>query len=71
MAPTKVAKPRMGMPEIRIKAKTLGINPGKMRKAELIMTIQSAEGYTPCFGTSHGFCSHTDCCFMDDCLKIK
>lgn len=71
MAITKVTKQRMNMPEIKMKAKALGINPGKMRKAELILAIQAAEGYTPCFGTSYGYCSYTNCCFMDDCLKVK
>ncbi len=71
MALTKVVQPGMKMPEIRDKAKALGIKPGKMRKAELITAIQTAEGNTPCFGTSNGYCPYTDCCFMDDCLKIK
>jgi hypothetical protein len=82
MPATKVAKKRvtkkragtekgMGMPEIRIKAKSLGITPGKMKKVDLIHTIQLAEGYTPCFGTSNGQCSNTDCCFIKDCLKIR
>jgi hypothetical protein len=67
----KVEARRMTMPEIRLKAKALGLKPGKMKKADLIHTIQLAEGYTPCFGYSNGSCSYTDCCFMDDCLKIK
>ena len=71
MALTKAAKPQMNMPEIKNKAKALGIKPGRMRKAELITTIQIAEGNRPCFGTSNGYCPYTDCCFMDDCLKIK
>jgi len=61
----------MKMPEIKQKAKMLGMRPGKMKKTELIRAIQLAEGYTPCFGTSNGQCLHTDCCFMEDCLKIR
>ena len=61
----------MGMPEIRTKAKGLGINPGKMNKTELIHAIQVAEGCTPCFGRSNGQCAHIDCCFIADCLKIR
>lgn len=58
--------------ELKKKAKPLGINPGKMKKQELIHSIQKAEGYTPCFGKSNnGQCPYTDCCFMDDCLAIK
>ena len=61
----------MKLPEIKTKAKTLGINPGKMKKNELIQAIQQAENNTPCFGTAVGQCEYADCCFMDDCLKTK
>jgi hypothetical protein len=71
MAATKVAKKSIGMPEIRKKAKALGITPGKLKKAELIHTIQVNEGCTPCFGRSYGNCTSTDCCFMTDCLKLQ
>jgi len=71
MAATKVAKKSMSMPEIKMKAKALGINPGKLKKAELIHSIQAAEGCTPCFGRSNGQCTNTDCCFMKDCLKLQ
>jgi len=47
MPAIEVAKKRINMPEIRVKAKALGITPGKMKKAELIHAIQQAEGYTP------------------------
>ena len=59
----------MTMAEIGQKAVSLGIQPGQMNKAELIHSIQKAEGNTSCFGTSNGQCPHTDCCFMADCLK--
>lgn len=71
MTATEVAKKRINMPDIRVKAKALGITPGKMKKAELIHAIQQAEGYMPCFGRSNGQCHYTDCCFMKDCLKVK
>jgi hypothetical protein len=61
----------MKMTELKEKAKPLGINPNKMKKQELIHSIQKAEGYTPCFGKSNGQCPYIDCCFMDDCLTIK
>ncbi len=61
----------MKMLEIKEKARALGINPGKMNKAELIHAIQTAEGNTPCFGKSNGHCPHTNCCFVEDCLKIR
>jgi len=61
----------MKIDEIKKKAKALGINWGKMKKTELIRAIQEAEGNTPCFGTSNGTCPYTDCCFIEDCLKIQ
>jgi hypothetical protein len=60
----------MTMTEIGQKAISLGIQPGQMNKAELIHSIQRAEGNAPCFGTSNGQCPYTDCCFMADCLEV-
>jgi len=71
MPATIVARKSISMTEIKAKANYLGINPGKMKKPELIHAIQTAEGCTPCFGRSNGQCSNTDCCFMKDCLKTK
>ena len=71
MPSTQIAEKRMGMPEIRMKAKALGLTSGKMKKADLIHAIQIAEGCLPCFGKSGGQCSYTDCCFMKDCFKTK
>ena len=68
---TRVAEKRMGMPEIRMKARALGLTPGNMKKPELIHAIQTAEGYTPCFGRSNGRCIHADCCFTQDCLEFR
>ncbi len=67
MAATKVAQKRISMPEIKNKAKALGIRPGKMKKEELIRAVQSAEGNNPCFGTAGGDCTNTECCFIRDC----
>ena len=61
----------MKLIEIKQKAKTLGIKPAKMKKTELIHAIQQAENNTPCFGKSDGQCPYTDCCFIEDCLKIN
>jgi hypothetical protein len=71
MPPAKVLVKSMKVAEIKMKAKNLGVTPGRMRKAELIHAIQLAEGYTPCFGRSNGQCSSVDCCFMADCLKLR
>lgn len=61
----------MKMPELKEKAKALGVALGRKKKAELIHTVQEAEGYTPCFGRSNGQCPQSDCCFMEDCVKIS
>lgn len=71
MPTTQMTPKKMGMPEIRIKAKALGLKTGKIKKADLIHAIQIAEGCTPCFGKSDGHCPYIDCCFMVDCLKTK
>ena len=39
MPAIEVAKKQLSMHEIKVKAKALGITPGKMKKAELIHAI--------------------------------
>ncbi len=66
------AKPkRMTMPGIREHARNLGITPGKMKKAELIHSIQIAEFCTPCYGRSNGECPWGDCAWRSDCFKTN
>jgi len=59
------------MSEIKIKAKALGIDCGKMKKTELIHAIQKAEGFTACYGCSTGRCPWTQCCWRGDCFRAK
>ena len=61
----------MKMAQIKEKAIALGVNPGKMKKTELIRAIQQAEGNNTCYGYSNGQCQNAVCCFFTDCLKIK
>jgi hypothetical protein len=61
----------MTIKDVKQKAVALGILPPSMKKADLIHAIQRREGYNPCFGTSKGDCPYGDCCFRDDCLKVK
>ncbi|MHC4495018.1 MAG: SAP domain-containing protein [Planctomycetota bacterium] len=68
MPATKSVEKRISLPEVKLKAKALGLKLGKAKKTELTHAIQTAEGCTPCFGKSDGRCSYIDCCFMDDCL---
>jgi len=58
----------MKMPEIKKKAQAAGVNPTKLKKADLIRAIQTAEGNTPCFERSNGTCPYMDCCWREDCL---
>ncbi|MHC4187520.1 MAG: SAP domain-containing protein [Planctomycetota bacterium] len=67
----KDRKKSMKIAEVREKAKYLGIVHGKMKKAELIHTIQEWEGNTPCFGRSDGQCTNEACCFIVDCLRTR
>ncbi len=61
----------MNMTEIIKKAKSIGIDPGRMKKTELIRSIQTAEGCVPCFGSTDGECAHTECCFAQDCFIVS
>lgn len=58
----------MKMPDIKKKAKALGLDAGKMKKADLILNIQRAEGNKPCFGTGTPACPYLDCCWREDCI---
>jgi len=71
MSPIDVAAKSMTINEIKAKAKTLGVEPGKMKKPELIHAIQRAEGYAPCYGRANGNCPWTQCCWRSDCFKAK
>jgi hypothetical protein len=71
MALVKTAEKTMSMAQIKDKATYLGINPGTMKKTELIHAIQAAENNQQCYGTTNGTCQWTNCCFRTDCLKIR
>jgi hypothetical protein len=71
MAILSVKSKRMSFSQLKAKAEKLGVNPGRMEKTELIHSIQKAEGFTPCFGTTNGSCPQEACCFRDDCLTLK
>jgi hypothetical protein len=71
MSPMAATRKGLTMPQIKEKAKLLGINAAKMKKAELIHAIQKAEGCTPCYGRSNGNCPWTQCCWRGDCLSSQ
>ncbi len=58
----------MVVKEIKAIAKKMGISAGKMKKADLIRTIQQTEGNTPCFQTGNmDTCGQENCCWRSDC----
>ncbi len=61
---------KMKMPEIKKKAKALGVEAGKLKKADIILAIQKAEGNTACFGTGTPACPYLTCCWREDCISV-
>ncbi len=62
----------MKLQEIKKIAKTRGIKAGNMKKAELIHTIQGAEGNFDCYGSAvSGFCDQFNCLWREDCLLVS
>jgi hypothetical protein len=59
----------MDVAVIRQKAKSLGVKVAKKDNAELIKSIQQAEGNTPCFKTASGSCNQLNCLWRMDCLS--
>ena len=58
----------MTVKEIQGIAKKMGLKAGKMKKADLVQTIQTAEGNTPCFQTgAAGSCGQDNCMWRSDC----
>jgi hypothetical protein len=57
----------MNMKQVKAKAKALDVKPGRLKKADLIRAIQSAEGNSPCYQTAQNDCVQNDCCWKDDC----
>jgi hypothetical protein len=62
----------MKMQEIRSIAKEKGLKVGKMNKADIIRTIQRAEGNADCYGTEHvNICGQINCLWREDCLAMQ
>ena len=58
----------MNIKEVKAVAKNLGVNPGKMKKEELIRTIQLAEDNPQCFNTNFSQqCGQEECLWLGDC----
>ncbi len=62
----------MELKEIKSKAKTMGIVPGKLGKKELIRAIQVKEGNSPCYQSEIApVCALYDCLWRDDCVNFR
>jgi hypothetical protein len=59
----------MTVKQLRDMAKELGIKSSNLRKSELIVSIQRAEGNFDCFGTADDYCDQLNCLFREDCLQ--
>jgi hypothetical protein len=58
----------MKVDEIREIARTRGLKPGKLKKAELVRAIQDKEGNMACYETGKaGECSQEQCLWREDC----
>ena len=58
----------MTIKEIQVIAKKMGLKAAKMKKVELVRTIQKAEENTPCFQTGvANSCGQANCLWLSDC----
>ena len=61
----------MNMQEIRGIAKDLGIKTSRVKKQNLIQTIQLAEGNFNCFASAtNGECDQMNCIWREDCFSV-
>ena len=60
----------MKMNEIKSIARLRGLNPGRLKKVDLVRTIQREEGNESCFLTAQSDdCDQDQCLCREDCLK--
>jgi len=61
----------MNFNEIRKMAKEMGINTYRMKKPEIIRSIQRTEGNMDCYGTDRArYCGEDRCLWRKDCLAL-
>jgi hypothetical protein len=61
----------MKMHEVRVIAKSLGINSFGKSKVELIKEIQRKQGNFDCYGSAMSYCDQLNCLFRTSCLSEK
>ncbi|HJV93679.1 MAG TPA: Rho termination factor N-terminal domain-containing protein [Azonexus sp.] len=60
----------MKIEDVRSIAKSNGVSPGKLRKRDLIRSIQVSEGNFDCFATAcNAECDQPRCLWRDDCFN--
>ena len=61
----------MNMQEIRGIARDMGIKSARLRKVDLVRTIQDKEGNFSCFATAlNGACDQQGCIWRNDCFAM-
>ncbi|MBU0500567.1 MAG: SAP domain-containing protein [Gammaproteobacteria bacterium] len=59
----------MKVQEIKDIALGMGLKPGRMKKLDLVRSIQRHEGHNDCFGTNRvAHCNEMTCLWRADCL---
>jgi len=60
----------MNISEVRERAKQAGVETtARMKKADIIRTIQRMEGNNDCYGSENRMqCQEMECCWRKDCL---
>jgi len=58
----------MNINQVKSKAKKMGIKVGRMKKSDIIRSIQLKEGNFPCFESALSYCDQEFCSWREDCL---
>jgi hypothetical protein len=67
-----VGKDKMNLNELRKMAKGMGINIYRVKKPDIIHSIQQAESNIPCFGMQRvEYCCEHVCLWRTDCVKLN
>ena len=57
--------------DIRKMAKGMGVNTYRMKKADIIQSIQNTENNIECYGTKRvEYCNENSCIWRNDCLIL-
>jgi hypothetical protein len=68
---SKFEKDRMNFNELRKMAKQMGINTYRVKKPDIIRSIQRAENNIQCFGTQRvEYCCEHVCLWRNDCARL-